>query len=207
MIDRLMDGSEASAGELARVAGVSASTASEHLSELEVGGLVSSTARGRCKYFTISTRDVASALERLSLICPPKEVRSLRQSRDASAMAHFRTCYDHLAGSVAVALCDELARRRWTIRRGDSILLSRRGEVGLTEVGVDFQWARAQRRTFLRTCVDWSEKRPHLAGAVGAELARVFLDRGWARRRPGGRGLDITGSGRRILSDRFSVQV
>lgn len=205
MIDRLMDGTPASAGELARLAGVRASTATDHLAQLEAGGLVTAVRDGRSKYFTIAGRDVATALERFSLICPPRPVRSLKQSREASAIAHFRTCYDHLAGSVAVAVFDELARRRWIVRGADDARLSRRGEAALTAAGVDVERARSARRTFVRTCLDWTERRPHLAGALGAELAGLFLTRGWARRRPSGRGLDLTASGAAALKAHFGV--
>lgn len=206
MMDRLMDGTAASAGELATIAGVRASTASDHLAELQAGGLIVAQRQGRAKFFTIRNQDVATALESLALICPARPVRSLRQSQEASAMALFRTCYDHLAGSIAVALLDGFHRRQWVMCHDSTYLLSRKGECELSAAGVDLESARAERRTFMRSCLDWSERRPHLAGAVGAELARLFLAERWARRRERGRGLDLTTRGRRALREHFGIK-
>jgi DNA-binding transcriptional ArsR family regulator len=207
MVDCLMEGGTVTAGELARVAGVSPPTASAHLAELEAGGLVRVTAQGRNKYYRIADRDVAAALEAFSLICPPRSVRSLRESRDAEGLARFRTCYDHLAGMIAVSLFSRMADLGWLNRASDGCTLTARGERELSSLGVNIEHARGLRRAYTRTCLDWTERRPHLAGAVGSALADVFLANRWASRRLPGRGLIITQAGCALLAERFGLEL
>jgi DNA-binding transcriptional ArsR family regulator len=205
MVNLLMEGAPATAGELARAAGVSPSTATEHLAALTRGRLITPTPEGRRKYFTIATQEMAAALEALSLVCPPTPVRSLRQSRDADRLAFLRTCYDHLAGAVAVSLFDALIRKRWLTSPAYDV--SPLGERHLIQIGVDVELARHRRRAFARPCLDWTERRPHLAGAVGASLAEAFLANGWARRQPTGRGLVLTETGKEGVANHFQVDV
>jgi DNA-binding transcriptional ArsR family regulator len=207
MVDALMSGEALTAGELARAAGVGPSTASEHLGRLVDGGLVTVVAQGRHRYHRIRDAEVAVALEALARICPPTPVRSLRAATRRDALRHARTCYDHLAGTIGVALADALADRSWLVPRGDDVgalVLTPDGEAGLTTAGVDVAAARASRRAFARPCLDWTERRPHVAGALGAALATTALDAGWVRRRTG-RGLAVTAAGSDALADLFGV--
>jgi DNA-binding transcriptional ArsR family regulator len=204
MIDALMDGRALPAGELARQAGVRASTASEHLGRLVGAGLVTVTAEGRHRYFRISTPEVAVALEAFARICPPTPVRSLRTSVQAEALRHARTCYDHLAGRLGVAMMDAMRRRRWLAAADDGYRLTRTGELALVAAGVDVVAAAGRRRAFARPCIDWTERRPHLAGALGAALTTTMLDRKWIRRRDG-RGVAPTDAGRVALRDVFGL--
>jgi DNA-binding transcriptional ArsR family regulator len=207
MISRLMEGTSATAGDLARIAGVSPSSACEHLTQLSQGGLVSVSAQGRRKLFMIASTEIATALEALSLICPPTQVRSLRQSRDASRLAAFRTCYDHLAGSVAVAVLTAMLRQRWLLASSLEYEVTGRGDKRLKEIGVDVTRAMARRRAFARPCLDWTERKSHLAGALGASLAEAFFTNEWARRHASGRGLIITKRGTSALMETFEVDV
>ncbi|MGH9288651.1 MAG: ArsR/SmtB family transcription factor [Acidimicrobiales bacterium] len=204
MIDALMDGRALPASELAGLAGVCASTASEHLGRLVDGGLVAVTPQGRHRFFRISTTDVAVALEAFAQICPPAPVRSLRTSIEAEAIRYARTCYDHLAGSLGVGVVDAMRRRRWLAPADGGYRLSRSGELALEAVGVDVAAAAGRRRTFARPCIDWTERRPHLAGALGAALTTTMLDRDWIRRRDG-RGVIPTDAGRIALREVFGV--
>jgi DNA-binding transcriptional ArsR family regulator len=208
MVDALMSGEALTAGELARAADVGPSTASEHLGRLVDGGLVAVAAQGRHRYHRICDAEVAVALEALARICPPTPVRSLRAATGRDALRHARTCYGHLAGTVGVALADALADRGWLLPRGDDdagdLVLTPNGEVGLMGAGVDVAAARAARRAFARSCLDWTERRPHVAGALGAALAATALDAGWVRR-GAGRGLAVTPAGRDALSGLFGV--
>jgi DNA-binding transcriptional ArsR family regulator len=211
MVDALMGGEALTAGELARAAGVGAPTASEHLGRLVDGGLVTVVAHGRYRYHRIATPEVAGALEALAAICPPTPVRSLRASSRRDRLRHARTCYDHLAGVVGVAVTDALRARRWTrpADEGDrgvvgGLDLTPAGEAGLVEVGVDVAGARAGRRAFARPCLDWTERRPHLAGALGAAIATAALDGGWVRR-VDGRAVAVTDAGREVLVGVFGV--
>jgi DNA-binding transcriptional ArsR family regulator len=204
MIDALMDGRALPAGELARQAGVRASTASEHLGRLVGAGLVTVTAEGRHRYFRISTPEVAVALEAFARICPPTPVRSLRTSAQAEALRHARTCYDHLAGRLGVAVMDAMRRRRWLATADGGYRLTRTGELALVAAGVDVVAAAGGRRAFARPCIDWTERRPHLAGALGAAVTTTMLDRKWIRRRDG-RGVAPTDAGRVALRDVFGL--
>jgi len=200
MLDALLAGYPISAGELARFAGVAASTGSGHLAALEKAGLVHSVLKGRHRYYSIAGTEVASALESLSRICPSTPVRSLRQSLAARELRFARTCYDHLAGTLGVAALDAWLSLRWLRVSGLTYNLTPAGQRQLGDLGVDIERARNTRRAFARPCLDWTERRYHLAGALGAEITRAMLSRSWFRRARVGRGLLLTSAGRDGLS-------
>jgi DNA-binding transcriptional ArsR family regulator len=207
IVATLLGGRPTPAGELARIAGVGASTASEHLNELVNGGLVSVTAQGRHRYFSIASADVAEALEAFSRICPKPSVKSLRQSSQARALSYARTCYDHLAGALGVALFEALLRERWLIADGDVISVSDQGVGRLDDLGIDVKGLRRQQRCFARPCLDWTERKPHLAGSLGAALACAMLDRGWVERQKLHRGLLVTPAGERCWLEAFDCVI
>ena len=203
MLDALMTGRALTAGELARAAVISPATASEHLARLRRGGLVEVVTQGRHRYHRLAGPDVGAALEALSLVAPQRPVRSLRQSARARSLATARTCYDHLAGSCAVALHDALCERDWLRPAPGDYQLSERGVSVLDDWGVDVAAARAERRTFARPCLDWTERRPHLAGALAAAIAAALVDgpEPWfVRRADDHRGLRVTDEGARRLA-------
>lgn len=208
MLDALLGGQALAAGELSRVAQVSAATASEHLSRLREGGLVEMVAAGRHRYYRLANADVARALEVLALISPRTPIRSLRQSRSAAALAVARTCYDHLAGQVGVALHDALVTKGSLVPDGERYLLTEAGSALLDEIGVarDGLGRQGSRRPFARPCLDFTERRPHLAGALGAALCERLLADGWLiRRATGQRPLQVTPRGRESLSTHFGI--
>jgi DNA-binding transcriptional ArsR family regulator len=208
MLDALLSGRALAAGELGRVGGVSPATASEHLARLREGGLVDVVAAGRHRYYRLAGPDVAHALEVLALISPRRPVRSLRQSRAAAALAVARTCYDHLAGQVGVALHDALVGRGALVAGGDGYRLTAHGARLLSGVGVDVAGAGSARRAFARPCLDFTERRPHLAGALGAALCARLLADGWlVRPAADQRGLRLTGPGRERLATHFGVRL
>lgn len=193
MLDGLMGGRALAAGELARIAGVGRSTASEHLARLLDGGLVEVVAQGRHRYYRIAGPEVGAALEALSHVAPPRPAAGLRQSGHARALGFARTCYDHLAGRCGVALHDVLVEREWLTGAYD---VTPAGEVGLAALGVDVVAARARRRSFARPCLDWTERRPHLAGSLAASVTSALLDAGWmVRRAADSRALRLTPAG------------
>ncbi|MEN3357392.1 MAG: hypothetical protein V7637_1374 [Mycobacteriales bacterium] len=208
MLEALMAGKALAAGELARLAGVSPATASEHLARLRDGGLVTTVATGRHRYYRLASPEVAQVLEALALVSPPRPVKSLRQSRAILAMSGARTCYDHLAGRVGVGIHDALTARG-ALRVGpDGYELTAAGELYLVGLGVDVTAARARRRSFARPCLDVTERRPHLAGALGAAICGRLLDGGWlVHRAAGQRGLRVTDTGRDRLAAEFGVAV
>jgi len=204
MIDALMSGEAVTAGELARIAGVGPSTASQHLARLVDGGLVTVEVWGRQRRHRLAGPEVAEALEALARICPPTPVRSLSHASRRDALGHARTCYDHLAGTIGVGLADALVAQAWLVSAGESYELSPAGEAGLNAAGVDVAGARAGRRAFARACLDWTERRPHVAGALGAAIATTALSSGWVHRRAG-RTLGVTDTGYEVLHGVFGV--
>ncbi|MGW1914481.1 ArsR/SmtB family transcription factor [Streptomyces sp. NPDC002076] len=202
----LLDGRAWTAGELARRAGVAASTLSEHLGKLVAGGLLTEERQGRHRYVRLADTRVAALVEDLAAQVPPAAVRqsprSLRESSAGSAMARGRTCYDHLAGRLGIAVTDAL-----TVRG----LLRQDTGFALTDAGVE--WFRAAgialevsgRRPLARACLDWTERRPHLAGAAGAALCRHALDAGWCVRIGSERAVKVTLSGERELASLLGI--
>jgi DNA-binding transcriptional ArsR family regulator len=207
MLTVLLDGRPLSAGELARTAGVSAATASSHLGKLLDGGLVNVVRQGRHRYYRLTGAEVAVVIEALSVISPPVEVRSLRQSRQAEALAHARTCYDHLAGRAGAALFEAMLARgliETTIETtGDTYDLTDKGEERLDSIGVDVKAAKASRRRFAGHCLDWTERRPHLNGALGAAVTARLIELGWFERGPSRRALVLSEKGRAGLANIF----
>jgi DNA-binding transcriptional ArsR family regulator len=194
----LLDGTAWTAGELATTTGVARSTASEHLDQLVAGGLLSEERQGRHRYLRIATPAAAQLVESLAVQAGPgARPRSLRAVTAGEAMARGRTCYDHLAGRLGVAVLDALADRDFVaLRRG--VALTEGGHRWLADLGVDVDDLDRQRRPLLRTCIDWTERRPHLAGAVGAAVCARFTDEGWVERGTG-RTVRVTDSGSRAL--------
>ncbi|AOR37464.1 transcriptional regulator [Streptomyces fodineus] len=197
----LLDGRAWTAGELARHAGVAASTLSEHLGKLVAGGLLAEERQGRHRYVRLADARAAGLVEELAAHVPPAAVqrppRTLRESSARSAMARGRTCYDHLAGRLGIALTDALTLRG---------LLRQDTGFALTDAGVKWFGAAGMaldvsgRRPLARACLDWTERRPHLAGAAGAALCRHALEAGWCVRIGSGRAVAVTPSGERELS-------
>jgi DNA-binding transcriptional ArsR family regulator len=200
ILDALMDGSARPAGQLARRAGVAPSTASGHLAQLLAGGLILCEPGGRERRYRLASAAVAEAIEALARLAPPVDVRSLRLAGRADAMRVARTCYDHLAGRLGVGLTEAFVERRVLVLRDETYEVTGSGEPVLAGLGVDLGAARAAHRSFARACVDWSERRPHLAGALGAAVAQALLQRGWVRRRPNDRGLLVSDEGASELS-------
>jgi DNA-binding transcriptional ArsR family regulator len=199
MLDALMDGRSCAAGELAGRVGIAPSTASGHLARLLAGGLVTVEARGRERRYRLSSPAVATALEALSRVAPAKDVRSLRSADRSAAIRAARTCYDHLAGRLGVDLTEALVRDDVLVLRDTSYDLTPRGAETMAALGVDVETARSRNRAFARACLDWSERRPHLAGALGAAVADALLVKDWLRRRPNDRALTVTPLGRSAL--------
>jgi DNA-binding transcriptional ArsR family regulator len=196
VVDALQAGRPLAAGELARLAKVAPSTISEHLAVLVDGGLLGVVTAGRHRYYCLAGAEVAAALEALSLICPPTPVRSLRQSSAARAFGLARTCYDHLAGALGVALLDALLDRAWLAPGHPDFTVTETGTDGFDRLGVDLDGARRSRRQFARPCLDWTQRRAHLSGSLGAALAVALTERGWLRQDTSDRGVRITSAGR-----------
>ena len=205
MMAALMDGRAQTASELAFVAGVTPQTASSHLAKLTEAGLLAVEKQGRHRYYRLAGPAVAEALEPLSHLAPNARVPERRraQLRRVGELRSARFCYDHLAGRLGVALADSLLKRRFLRREAGDFRLGPKGRAFLEGLGVDVAAAERERRHFARCCLDWSERRPHLGGALGAALAESLLRAKWLRRDRASRKAALTTLGESELSRHF----
>ncbi len=180
MLSALAGGRALPAGELARRAGVHPATATAHLRRLVEGGLVHVRVQGRHRYHELAGSQVAVALEALAQLAPPFPIRSLRDDRRATALAEARTCYDHLAGRRGVELRDRLLSVR-ALRATDDRdhRLTDKGRRLVADLGIDPDRIQSSRRVFARSCIDWTSRRPHLAGGLPAAITSRFIALGW----------------------------
>ena len=197
MLTALLGGQALTATELAGVADVTKQTVSAHLARLLEAKLVAVESQGRHRYFRLADDDVAQLLESLlGVAYRTGAVRLLSGPREP-ALRKARVCYDHLAGDLGVLAFDAFRKRRWIAHDETGLTLSRAGADFCRELGIDLDAARAGRRPMCRVCLDWSARRHHLAGYVGAQLLERCYDRGWAKRRRGSRIVDFTARGER----------
>ncbi len=212
MLYSLMDGHARTGTELAIVAGVSPSTSSAHLNRLKTENLVKVFVQGRHRYYSLAGPGVARALERLSVLAGGPRRQFVPRTPEHLRAA--RSCYDHMAGAIAVSLHDQLIRSRWieplrrsAAFRNTAYALTAEGARAFAALGVDLDRSRAQRRRFAYACLDWSERRPHLGGALGAALLTLALSRKWLAREYDSRALFITRLGQRELRNRFGLEL
>lgn len=201
----LLDGRAWTAGELARHAGVAASTLSEHLGKLVAGGLLTEERQGRHRYVRLAGARVAQLVEDLAAQVDPGGAvrpRNLRESSAGSAMARGRTCYDHLAGRLGITVTDALTERG-LLRQDTGFALTDAGLGWFDAAGIGLD--RKGRRPLARACLDWTERRPHLAGVAGAALCRHALDAGWCVRIGSERAVKVTGVGERVLAELLGI--
>lgn len=204
ILTALLDGRALTAGELAYAAHVSPQTASGHLAKLTLARLLASTQQGRHRYYRLAGPHVAAMMESImavAAVAPPR----CRPIRVEERLRRARMCYDHIAGRLGVGLADALQQHDHVEFTGDGGALTASGERFLSELGIDIAKARESRRVFCRPCIDWSERRPHLAGAVGAALAQRLLALDWIKRVRDSRALAVTPLGQRNLEQRFGL--
>ena len=212
MLHALMDGRALTATELARAAGITPQAASSHLARMTAVGMLAVEKQGRHRYHRLATPSVARMMESIMQVAAdlePDRKRLTVGPRDA-ALRKARTCYDHFAGQLGVALADALVEQGRIELTGDAGILTEAGVAFLGEIGLDIapMQARGTKRSgrvLCRPCLDWSERRPHLAGALGAALCSHSMEQGWTRRIAGTRALDITPKGERVLREKFRV--
>lgn len=203
----LMGGEALPAGELARHAAVTPATASSHLARLLAARWVTVEPNGRQRRYRLASPEIAALLEYVACISTPAPIRSLRAAEEAAALRAARTCYDHLAGVLGVALTQTLVERGVLTTGAEGYAATPTGAARLEEFGLDLADARRRRRLFAPHCLDWSERQHHLAGALGAALANRLFELGWIARTPVNRAVRVTNEGQAGLRETFGLSV
>jgi DNA-binding transcriptional ArsR family regulator len=206
MLFCLLDGHARTSTELALVGNVSPSTASVHLGKLKSERLVKVVVQGKHRYYSLAGAPVARALEGLSNLAgaPARNFVPNTPARLRTA----RTCYDHIAGTLGVSLHDGIIGLKWLARdAGDAYSLTHAGAKGMEALGIDVERMREVRRRFAYACLDWSERRPHIGGALGAALLAHATERRWVMRDLDSRSLEITPAGRREMRRLFAIEI
>jgi DNA-binding transcriptional ArsR family regulator len=198
MLGALLGGEALPAGELARQAGVAPATATSHLARLVEHGLLSRRRSGRHRYFTLASADVAAALEALGRITPSRRDTTAGAPAPNGSTRFARTCYDHLAGVLGVMVTERLLERQLIVGN-DWYEVTAAGDTWFRLLGIDLDVLRRSRRVVARPCLDWTERRDHLAGGAGAALASLMLERRWITRVEGTRAVRLTLRGREAL--------
>lgn len=206
MLSVLMGNVALPAGELARLAKVTPQTASTHLAKLVKGNLVSVTQMGRHRYFRLSNKEVAHALETLALIAPPANLHSLNDTLERKAIQRARTCYDHLAGELGVGLTQAMIEKGLIKHHDETFEITNRGENWFHSFGINCLELQEKRRAFARACLDWSERKPHLAGALGAAILQRSFELKWIARLSGSRAVKVTEAGRNHFKNEFGLE-
>lgn len=195
----LLDGKAFTATELAIAADTSPQNISMHLSKLVQAELLSVESQGRHKYYKFSNKDIAYAIEALANLIPPAKVTKTVKE---NPVTHCRTCYDHLAGKVGVLITDSLLQQKII---DPDFEVSKKGEKWFAAFGIDMDELRLQRRSFLRPCLDWSERRHHIAGSLAAALLDRMLEDDWMRKTKNSRALVITAKGQKKMNEYFKI--
>lgn len=198
MLAVLLGGKALTAGELANEAGITAQTASSHLAKLEHGGLIAGVKQGRHRYFKLSGHDVAEMLETMMGVAERAGHTRTRTGPKAPELRKARVCYDHLAGEMGVTLYDSLVKAR-LIGGGDELHLTKRGEEFMRDFGIDLDMLERARRPLCKPCLDWSQRRSHLAGGLGVAMLGRFYDLNWARRDRASRAIHFSPDGERAF--------
>jgi len=205
MLQALMTGHALTASELAQEAGVTVQTASSHLAKLEAGGLIGQHKQGRHRYFELSGYDVAEVLEALTGLAARTGHLRARTGPKEPALRRARVCYDHLAGEMGVAMLDSLTGRGIVAGDNDALDLTPAGEAFVQAFGIALDGLRGGRRPLCKACLDWSARRNHLAGALGAAFLDRFYALGWAKREAESRVVSFSRTGETEFGKLFEV--
>ncbi|MEK4061499.1 MULTISPECIES: ArsR/SmtB family transcription factor [Paenibacillus] len=203
----LLDGRFHAASELAYMAGIQPQTASFHLAKMVNANVVAVEKQGRHRYYGIRNQEVAQVMESLLSLAPPAQIKSLRQASEDKALRYARTCYDHLAGSIGVQLTNALLRAGILREDKEGFAVTEDGEDFFASFQIDLEQVKKKRRSFSHKCLDWSERRHHLAGALGNALLEKLLEVNWVQRLPNTRAIKITSEGKRGFKEVFSLDV
>lgn len=203
----LMGGEALPASELAYRACITPQTASSHLAKLLEGDLIRVTPSGRHRYYALKNYKVAELLESLSLVAPIVEPKYSRITKISPELCHARTCYDHLAGKLGVAVTNALLQQGHLWEDQGNYNLTESGMMWFASLHIDVKLLKSQQRKFAYACLDWSERHYHLAGALGAALANLFFDNHWIKRLSHSRAVKITPAGETFLADTLAINL
>jgi len=207
MVWALLDGRALSASELAVAARITPQTASTHLAKLTEAGLLSMARQGRHRYFRFASPKVTDMIDAIVAVALEKRPRYPPLSREARALNAARMCYNHLAGRLSVDLTDSFAARDYVVLDGEVAEITRAGTRFLTEFGIELPTRRSTRRHYCRLCLDWTERRPHLAGALGAAVTKRCFDLGWMEKVDRSHAVVVTPLGRRGFLKTFGIDL
>jgi len=205
MLSALLDGRAQTASELALAARITPQTASTHLGKLTEAGLLSVVRNGRHRHFRLASPRVEEMIDGIVAVALEKRPRQRALSPQARALGAARICYDHLAGRLSVDLTDSLVARKYVVLDDDAAEITATGVRFFTALGIELPALRSARRRFCRLCLDWTERRPHIAGAVGAAITKRYFDLGWLTRVKRSQAVLVTPSGRRGFRKTFGI--
>lgn len=203
----LLDGRAFTATELAISANTSPQNISMHLGKLLEANLLCVEKQGRHKYYRFSNKEVAYVVEAMANLIPKPEITSKKKTENYPPVKYCRTCYDHLAGKIGVALADSLLEQKIIIENNNAFEISAKGEKWFSDFGINIEDALKQKRIFLKPCLDWSERRNHVAGSIGTFLLNKMLNEDWIRRTANSRAIVITGKGEKEFLKYFKIVV
>jgi len=207
ILSYLLDGRYYTASELAYIAGIKPQTASFHLAKMIDSRLINLEKQGRHRYYHIHNHEVAQTIETLFAISPPPVIKSLRQASTLKNLRHARICYDHLAGQLGVKLAESMVANQLIVQKETEFVVTSSGEQFFSEWGIDLLKLKKQRRAFSRTCLDWSERQHHLAGALGHAIANHLIDLGWIVRTDKSRAIRVTDEGIMGFKKHFNLNL
>jgi DNA-binding transcriptional ArsR family regulator len=205
IVSALLDGRALTASELAFAARIAPQTASTHLAKLTEAGLLSVVRSGRHRYFRLASPTVAEMIDGIVAVALEKRPRYRPLSPQARALGAARICYDHLAGRLSVDLTDSFVARKYVVLDDGAAEITTAGSRFFTEFGIELPTLRSTRRHLCRLCLDWTERRPHIAGAVGAAITARYFDLGWLERMQRSHAVIVTPLGRRGFQKTFGI--
>jgi len=206
MVWALLDGRALAASELAVAARITPQTASTHLAKLTGAGLLSVVRRGRNRQFRLASPTVVDMIDGIVAVALQQRPRYRPLSRQARALGAARICYDHLAGRLSVDLTDAFVERKYVVLDHEAAEITTAGARFFTRFGIELPARRSRRRHFCRLCLDWTERRPHIAGAIGAAITKRCFDLGWMERTKDSQAVVVTPSGRRGFQRTFGIR-
>lgn len=206
ILSALFDGRAKTATELAMAAGITSQTTSSHLEKLLRAELLVVERHGKFRYYRIASPQVAEALEPLTLLSPHRPTPVRVNKNEAMGIHRARYCYDHVAGRLGVALTAAMVESGHLAEGERDYAITERGQAFFEMLGVDLTNVKGQRRVLARKCLDWSERKPHVSGALGAAVAAVLISSGWIRRAQTGRQVIVTNKGKKALAQHFGIK-